>query len=192
MEASSRMVITPVSKSGSFVGRRSIQFTRIWTMAGAVGLCAACISGPVLRGYPEYPFQTFVVPDQADSVFFDLQPLLLGAGFPLDYTRLDSRLIATRRSDVDQSPLFLSIVVGEEEPHISSRVWVAGYQDTPTGPLRVNPEDETLWARVRQIARQLSASLDGTVPTGPGGEVTPPPVSGTGGEGARNAPDGGS
>lgn len=136
----------------------------------AVGIgVAGCISGPVLRGYPEYPFQTFLVPAEVDSVFFDLQPLLVREGFPLDYTRLDSHLIATRPSDVDEAPLFLSVIVGEEEPGVSSRVWVAGYQDTPSGPLRVNPEDEALWGRVWQVTAELSANLGGTPPTGPGG-----------------------
>ena len=132
----------------------------------------------MLRGYPEYPFQTFVAPGQPDSVFFQLQPLVVRYGFPLDYTRLDSRLIATRRSDIDESPLFLSVVVGEEEPGVSSRVWVAGYQDTPSGPLRVNPDDETLWGRVQQVAADFSAELGGTSPTGPGG-VEAAPVSNT-------------
>lgn len=142
----------------------------------AAGLCAACISGPVLRGYPEYPFQTFVVPAETDSVFFDLQPLLVKEGFPLDYTRLDSHFIATRRSDIDQSPLFLSLVVGGDTPGAGSRVWVAGYQDTPNGPLRVNPDNQTLWARLEQVAANLSAGLDGTKPTGPEGKgaVLPP------------------
>lgn len=140
---------------------------------------AGCISGPVLRGYPEYPFQTFDVAAEPDSVFFDLQPLLVRQGFPLDYTRLDSRLIATRPSDVDATPLFLSVVVGEEEEGSSSRVWVAGFQDTPSGPLRVNPENEALWGRVRQVTVELSAELGGTPPMGPlGDEDAPAPTAG--------------
>ncbi len=135
----------------------------------------ACISGPILRGYPGYPFESFVVPGQADSVFFTLQPLLVDEGFPLDYTRLDSRLIATRRSERDDLPLFLSVVVGEEANEARSRVWVAGYESTPTGPLRVNPDNESLWPRVQQVARNLSESLGGTAPTGPDG-APPPPV----------------
>lgn len=146
---------------------------RLATIAIIATAVAGCISGPVLRGYPEYPFQTFVAPGEPDSVFFDLQPLIVQQGFPLDYSRLESRLIATRRSDIDQSPLFLSVIVGEEEPGVSSRVWIAGYQDTPSGPLRVNPDDETLWGRVRQVAADLSVGLDGTSPTGPGVEGTP-------------------
>ena len=155
-----------------------------WRVA-AIGILGAvlagCISGPVLKGYPEYPFQTFVAPGEPDSVFFDLQPLLVRQGFPLDYTRIDTHLIATRRSDVDQSPLFLSVIVGEEEPGVSARVWVAGYQDTPSGPLRVNPDDQALWERVRQVAADLSADLQGTSPTGPGADDGGPPT----GSGAR-------
>lgn len=146
-------------------------------VAGVVAV-AGCISGPVLRGYPEYPFQTFVAPGEPDSVFFDLQPLLIRQGFPLDYTRLDSHLIATLSSDIDERPLFLSVIVGEEEPGVSSRVWIAGYQDTPSGPLRVNPDNEELWGRVRQVAVELSVELDGTSPTGPGVEGEAPADAG--------------
>jgi len=155
------------------IGSRRV-IRRLVTIGIVAGTVAGCISGPVLRGYPEYPFQTFVAPGEPDSVFFDLQPLIVRQGFPLDYTRLDSHLIATRQSDVDQSALFLSVIVGEEDPGLSSRVWVAGYQDTPSGPLRVNPDDEMLWGRVRQIAADLAVELGGTSPTGPGAEAGAP------------------
>lgn len=164
---------------GSLCGKRQLAAGAIVAATAAIvaGAVAGCISGPVLRGYPEYPFQTFVAPGEADSVFFDLQPLLVRQGFPLDYTRLDSHLIATRQSDVEEIPIFLSVIVGEEQQGVSSRVWVAGYQATPSGPLRVNPDDEALWGRVRQVAIDLSVDLGGTTPTGPGVEGGAPAAS---------------
>ncbi|MFQ5745942.1 MAG: hypothetical protein ACE5HF_01830 [Gemmatimonadota bacterium] len=138
-------------------------------------LLAGCISGPVLRGYPGYPLLTFTVGAPADSVFYSLQPLLVEEGFPIDYSRAEQGLINTRRSLDMAEPVFLSIVLTAEEEGEGgarpagevSRVWIAGYLETETGPRRVNPDSGPLWSRLRDLSAALSRRLGGSEPTGP-------------------------
>lgn len=146
--------------------------------AAAALLAAGCIGGQVLRGYPGYPFQSFVAPAPPDTVFFRIQTLLHEAGFPLDYTRREEGLINTRRAPPPAPPLFLSVVVAAGDEDEASRVWVAGYVETYAGPQRVNPNDEDLWARVVEVSERLSAGLGGTPPRGPEGPGVPPSRAG--------------
>ncbi|MFQ5889591.1 MAG: hypothetical protein ACE5JR_06010 [Gemmatimonadota bacterium] len=151
--------------------RRSVPFGALpaarWSVLLGATLASACIGGQILRGYPGYPFQTFATPAPPDSVFLELQGLLGDAGYPLDYTRRETGLINTRRSDDIAEPLFLSVVVGPDTASEGSRVWVTGFVETLTGPRRVNPKDVDLWAEVAAVSERLSSALHGTAPTGP-------------------------
>jgi hypothetical protein len=137
----------------------------LWVAAGS----AACISGRVLTGYPGYPFATFETPLPADSAFFLLQPAIESEGFPLDYSILDQGFITTRSSELDGRPVFLTLIV--EPTDSASRVWVAAYEETATGALRINPLQEQAWTSVMEVSGRLSESVQGTAPQGPAERV---------------------
>lgn len=141
---------------------------------------AACISGRVLTGYPGYPFAMFETSLPADSAFFLLQPAVESEGFPLDYTILDQGFITTRSAEMVGRPVFLTLVVEPTESATSepaaaapvrfgagSRVWVAAYEETVTGALRINPLNEQVWSAVMEVSGRLSDSVGGTAPEGP-------------------------
>ena len=137
----------------------------VFAIAGIASVSGACISGRVLTGYPGYPFATFEAPLPADSAFFLLQPAVESEGFPLDYSILDQGFITTRSAEVEGRPVFLTLVV--EPTEATSRIWVAAYEETVSGALRINPLDEQAWAAVMELSGRLSASVGGTVPEGP-------------------------
>lgn len=142
--------------------------TLVWTAVALLGVVAgstACISGRVLAGYPGYPFATFETPLPADSAFFMLQPAVESEGFPLDYSILDQGFITTRSADLEGRPVFLTVIV--EPMETASRVWVAAYEETVTGALRINPLNERAWSAVMEVSGRLSASVEGTEPAGP-------------------------
>lgn len=134
-------------------------------------LAATCYSGPVLRGYPGYPFQSFTAPAPPDSAFLQLEDAVEAIGFPLDYSRRAEGLINTKPKVVtpDSAEMFLNIVIGAADSTAGSRVWIAGYRRSPTGAIRVNPDDAALWTALGESATRLSEALGGTRPRGPGG-----------------------
>jgi hypothetical protein len=137
----------------------------ILTVPGTAG---GCISGRILSGYPGYPFASFSVPAAPDSTFFDLQTVLVEEGYPLDYTHRNEGLINTQPGPDPAKPMYLNIVVGDDPNREGwSAVWVAGYEETPGGPKRVNPLDDVLWADVMGVSGRLSERLGGTEPLGP-------------------------
>lgn len=131
-------------------------------------LAAGCVSGRVLTGYPGYPFASFSVPSPPDSTFLDLQEALEAEGYPIDYTLRDDGLINTRLGPDPAKPILLNIVVGADPDHDGwSGVWVAGYEEIPGGPRRVNPLDEVLWTDLMDLSGRLSERLGGSEPLGP-------------------------
>lgn len=133
---------------------------------------AGCMSGRVLSGYPGYPFARFSTPLPADSTFFRLQPAVEEEGFPLDYTLRDQGYIATRASELAGRPILLNLVVesgaaptGGAPADGPTTVWIAAYEETLSGAVRVNPLEERVWREVMEIAARLSASVGGGTPT---------------------------
>jgi len=136
---------------------------------GVAAGSAGCMSGRVLAGYPGYPFATFETPLPADSAFFLLQPAVESEGFPLDYSILDQGFITTRSAELDGRRVFLTLIV--EPTGAASRVWVAAYEETVTGALRINPLQEQAWSAVMEVSGRLSESVQGTNPEGPSERV---------------------
>ncbi len=149
---------------------------RLVLVPAIAALCAGCISGRVLTGYPGYPFASFETSVPVDSAFFRLQPAVEAEGFALDYTILDEGFITTRSSELAGRPVFLNLVVesrdgasdasGAEGP-LRTKVWIAAYEETVTGAERINPLQGDAWSSVMEVASRLSASVDGTPPIGP-------------------------
>jgi hypothetical protein len=113
-----------------------------------------CVSGRVLSGYPGYPFATFAVPGPTDTTFFEIQEILVQEGYPIDYTDRDTGLINTQEGPDPAKPVRISVILGEDDERQGwTSVWIAGYEETPAGPTRINPLDKALWPGVMEVAR---------------------------------------
>lgn len=134
-------------------------------VVAAALLLGGCISGRILEGYPGYPFLSFDVPAERDSVFFSLQEELEDQGFALDFSERDEGLVNTRPRDFGPGRMFVSLVV--DSIRGGTRAWVAGFEPVVDGARRISPLHEDEWAALRGLAARLSESVGGTAPVEP-------------------------